>query len=119
MRNIEACVIGRSISEGGEALVHVRQGSPHMGDKLHARITRVSLPDEGEPVVTVGWASRAGHLIGGLTLSEICLCDMVGSLGRSSSRSSEHQALSTAASSSPRRKSRVKASTLHAVAKAP
>ncbi len=51
--DIESCVIGRGVSEEGKPLVYVRRRSPYMGNKPDARITRASVPDEGESVVTM------------------------------------------------------------------
>ena len=51
--DIESCVIGRGVSEEGKPLVYVRRRSPYMGNKPDAQITRVSVPDEGESVVTM------------------------------------------------------------------
>ena len=52
--DIESWVIGLGISEDGKPLVNVRRRFPYMGNELDARITAVSLHDEGEPVVAMG-----------------------------------------------------------------
>ncbi|WP_262268891.1 hypothetical protein [Microvirga yunnanensis] len=52
--DLESRVIRRGVREDGEPLVYVRRCSAYMGNELDPRITRVSVPDEGEPVMTMG-----------------------------------------------------------------